>query len=698
MSATDHRVLLIARDSAEAEMVRAACAETGGPAFAVEWVGQLAAGIERLKGGRVDGVILALFLPDSEGLATFERVSETAPGVPVLIVCDAGDELLAIAAMERGAQDYLLTTGLDSVSLRHALSTMIRRSAMTNALSISQERANITLNSIGEGVLSIDTTGHITYLNVAAERITGWTRGKGLGRPIAEVFQVVDGTTRKQVPNLLELAVERREAMALTSHGVLIRRDGREIAIEDSAAPIHDRQGQVTGAVAVFHDVSAARALSLKLSHSAHHDALTGLPNRILLNDRLDRALVSAHRHRSRRRSLAVMFVDVDRFKQINDSLGHEIGDQLLRSISERLTTSVRSSDTVSRLGGDEFVVVLTEMQHGDNIAGIATKILAILVEPHRASGHELQVTASIGVSVYPDDGEDAETLLRHADLAMYHAKESGRSSYQFFRPDMSARAIERQSIEHELRDALDRQEFVLHYQPEIDLESGSTIGAEALIRWQHPTRGLLPPAQFVSIAEDSGLIVPMSQWALREACRQARAWQDAGLPPMPVAVNVSPVWFQNPGFHESVRGTLNDSGLDARYLELELTESVLMAHGVPTLSVLRGVKAMGVHLTLDDFGTGYSSLSHLKEFPLDVLKVDRSLVHGITEATDGAPIVLAAIRMGNSLSMRVIAEGIESAEQVAFLRDQHCSEGQGFYFSLPLAAEEFAMRLHQQG
>jgi diguanylate cyclase (GGDEF)-like protein/PAS domain S-box-containing protein len=698
MSATEQRILLIARQSAETEVVRAACGETHDPGFAVECVEQLAAGLERLQRGQIDGVVLALFLPDSQGLATFERVSEAAPRVPVLIVCDAGDEPLARAAMERGAHDYLLTTLLDAASVRHALGSMIRRSAAMDALVIAQEHADITLDSIGEGVLSIDTALHVTYLNVAAERMTGLTREIAAGRPFAEVFQLVDGTTRAKLPNPLEVAVERGGEVPFTLRGVLIRRDGHEIAIDASAAPIRDRQGRLTGAVVVFRDASAAHALSLKLSHSAHHDALTGLPNRILLNDRLDRALASAHRHRRYRRSLAVMFVDVDHFKHINDSLGHQIGDQLLRSVSQRLITSVRSSDTVSRLGGDEFVVLLTEMKHADNIGGIATKILAILAEPHHASGHELHVTASIGVSVYPDDGADAETLLRHADLAMYQAKENGRSSFQFFRRDMSARAIERQAIEGELHGALDREEFVLHYQPEIDLESGSTIGAEALIRWQHPTRGLLPPAQFVPIAEDSGFIVPISQWTLHEACRQARAWQKAGLPPVPVAVNVSPVWFRSPGFLESVRGTLDLSGLESRYLELEFTEGVLMASGVSALSSLRGLKTMGVQLTLDDFGTGYSSLSHLNEFPLDVLKVDRSLVRGITEAPRGAPIVLAAIRMANSMSMRVIAEGIENAEQLALLRDQRCGEGQGFYFSLPLAAEQFATRLHRQG
>jgi len=465
------------------------------------------------------------------------------------------------------------------------------------------------------------------------------------------------------------------------------------MAIEDLIAPIHDRRGLVTGAVIVFHDVSAARARSLEMSHLAYHDALTDLPNRLLLNDRLARAIELARRHK---RQLAVLFMDVDRFKRINDSLGHQIGDQLLRSVAEQLTRCVRSSDTVSRQGGDEFVILLSEIEQASHAIVSVRKILAAIAEPHQIAGHEIHITASIGVSLYPDDGHDAETLLRHADSALYHAKERGCGRYQFFQADLNLRAVERQSLEHGLRRALDRHEFILHYQPKIDLETGVMVGAEALIRWRHPNRGLLPPIQFVPLAEDSGLIVPLGQWVLREACRQARAWQEAGLRLMPVAVNVSALEFRSPGFLEGVRRSLEDARLESRYLELELTESVLMAHAESTVSLLRGLKDLGLQLALD-FGTGYSSLSYLKEFPIDALKVDESFVRGISDGRCGAPIVLAIISLGKSLHHRVIAEGIETAEQLAFLQAQGCGEGQGFYFSRPLAAEQFGKLLVQR-
>jgi diguanylate cyclase (GGDEF)-like protein len=388
------------------------------------------------------------------------------------------------------------------------------------------------------------------------------------------------------------------------------------------------------------------------------------------------------------------MFVDLDRFKYINDSLGHVVGDQLLRAVAEQLTMCVRSSDTVSRQGGDEFVLVLSEMTHASDAVVSAKKILAAVAEPHFVLGHELHITATIGVSVYPEDGHDVETLVRNADTAMYHAKECGSGCYQFFQRDMNVRAVERQSLEHGLRRALGRQEFILHYQPKMDLESGGMSGAEALIRWRHPDRGLMLPTQFVPIAEDSGLIVPIGRWVLGEACRQAQAWQDAGLRPMPVAVNVSAVEFWSPDFLDDVRRIVEQTRLKPCYLELELTESVLMAHGESTVSVLRGLKALGVQLALDDFGTGYSSLSYLNEFPIDALKVDESFVRTITDDPHGAPIVCAVISMAKSLNQRVIAEGVETVEQLTFLRAQHCDEGQGYYFNRPLAAEQFAKLL----
>jgi EAL domain-containing protein (putative c-di-GMP-specific phosphodiesterase class I) len=355
------------------------------------------------------------------------------------------------------------------------------------------------------------------------------------------------------------------------------------------------------------------------------------------------------------------------------------------------LTMCVRESDAVSRHGEDQFVILLSEIEQASHAIVSVRKILAAIAEPHDVAGHGLRITASIGVSLYPDDGDDAETLLRNADSAMCHAKDRGRSRYQFFQADMNLRAAERESLEVGLRHALDRHEFTLHYQPRIDLETGGMLGAEALIRWRHPDRGLLAATEFVPVAEDSGLIVPIGQWVLREACRQARAWQDAGLRLIPVAVNVSAVEFRSPGFLDSVRVSLEQTRLESRYLELELTESALMAHAGSAVSLLHELKDLGLQVALDGFGRGYSSLSHLKEFPIDALKVDESFVRGIADDLHGAPIVVAIIGMGKSLHHRVIAGGIETAGQFAFLQSQGCGEGQGFYFSRPVAAEQFA-------
>jgi len=527
----------------------------------------------------------------------------------------------------------------------------------------------------------------VTYLNPVAERMTGWPRHEALGKPLADVFRIIDAATRDAAVNPMDQAMQLDDVVALTPNCLLIRRDGTETPIEDSASPIHDRAGHVIGAVIVFHDVSAARALAAQALYLAQHDFLTGLPNRMLFNDRLIQAIASARRHSHR---LAVLFLDLDRFKHVNDSLGHAIGDGLLESVSRRLVTCVRGSDTVSRQGGDEFVVLLPELAHPDDAAATAHKIVAALVAPHDVADHHLHVTVTIGIGIFPDDGPNAETLIKCADTAMYHGKEKGRNTYQFFERAMNARAVERQSIEVGLHRALKQREFLLHYQPKIDLETGATTGAEALIRWLHPERGLMLPKGFVPIAEDCGLIVPIGQWVLREACRQARAWIDEGRRPLPVAVNISAVEFRHPRFLENVRNVLRDSRLDAPYLELELTETSLLQHADSTTLTLHVLKDMGVHVAIDDFGTGYSSLSCLRQLPTSVLKIDQSFVHEISADPAGTSIVCAVISMGRSLGHRVIAEGVETAEQLAFLRAQHCGEGQGYYFSRPLAADEF--------
>ena len=680
-----HTVLLLQDNAADATAIRRALSESSDQFFQIESVRSLSEGLSWLAGkSPVSAIVLDLFLPDSSGIETFDKLLLAARQIPILVLTNSHGEALAKLAVQRGAQDYLLKERLDSYLLPKTLDSMIERAANAEALFDEKERAQVTLNSIGDAVVSTDVEGHVTYLNVVAEAMTGWPLQQAKGLPLETVFRIIDGTTRAAVKNPMKLAILENKTVGLTPNCILLRRDGVEAAIEDSAAPIHDRQGRVTGAVMVFHDVTAARALSVRLSHLAEHDSLTGLPNRLLLNDRLTQAIVLAERHR---KQLAVLFLDIDRFKHINDSMGHAVGDRLLQSVAERLVACVRSSDTVSRQGGDEFIILLSELTDAQDAAASAEKILLALAKPYCIDEHDLYMTASIGIVAYPDDGADADTLVKNADVAMYHAKNSGRGNYQFFKPEMHTRAIERHSIESGLRAAIERHELVLLYQPRVTLETGTTVGVEALVRWHHPKRGLLCPAKFIPIAEECGIIDRVGHWVLREACRQAKAWQDAGLPPMRIAVNMSAVEMRAKGFVAGVRAILAETGLAPRFLELELTESLLMQDSHFTAGILRALKGMGVHLALDDFGTGYSSLSYLKRFPIDTLKIDQSFVRDITTDNDAASIVSAIISMGDSLHLRVVAEGVETREQLVFLQEHGCHEGQGFYFSPPVIA-----------
>jgi diguanylate cyclase (GGDEF)-like protein len=433
-----------------------------------------------------------------------------------------------------------------------------------------------------------------------------------------------------------------------------------------------------------------ARKMNIEYAQrsAAQHDFLTGLPNRMLLNDRVNQAIIFAARLDKK---VAVLFLDLDGFKHINDSLGHAIGDKLLQSIAKRLVKCVRATDTVSRQGGDEFVVLLSEMAHSEDAAIGARRLLQAFAEAHSIDQHELHVTASIGVSVYPDDGLDAETLIKNADLAMYQSKDDGRQNYQFFETAMNVRAVARQSIEESLRRALERKEFTLVYQPKVSLKTGGITGAEALLRWTHPTRGPVSPAEFIPVAEDSGLILAIDRWVLREACAQAYAWVDAGLPVITMAVNVSAMEFRDEKFLESTFGILRQTGLHPKFLELELTESVLMKRLASTESILKTLRASGVQLAIDDFGTGYSSLSYLGKFPMDVIKIDQSFVRQIASGPDEASIVTAMISMGRSLNLRVVAEGVETRDELLFLQAHQCDEAQGFYFSRPLVPDQFA-------
>jgi diguanylate cyclase (GGDEF)-like protein len=436
--------------------------------------------------------------------------------------------------------------------------------------------------------------------------MTGWCRSEAIGQPLNRVFQIIDGATRKTAHDPMKMAVEQNRTVGLTANCVLVRRDGFESAIEDSAAPIHDRAGRIIGAVIVFHDVSAARAMSLQMTYSAQHDVVTNLPNRLLLNDRVAQSISLARRQH---RLVAIIFMDLDQFKVINDSLGHAVGDKLLQSVSQRLLDTLRGSDTVSRQGGDEFVILLSSIDSREHAAVSVNRIMLALSKSHAIGDQQLHINASFGIAMYPEDGENTETLVQNADTAMYHAKESGRNRYRFFDSTMNERVVERQSVESDLRLALERNEFRLHYQPQVNLMSGRITGAEALIRWDRAEQGLVPPDHFIPVAENCGLIVDIGKWVMREACRQARIWQDFGHLPIPVAINVSAVEFSDQSFVAGLRTTLAETGVDPHSLEIELTERVLMKDVEATASMLGELKTLGLRVAIDDFGTGYPDI-----------------------------------------------------------------------------------------
>ena len=436
----------------------------------------------------------------------------------------------------------------------------------------------------------------------------------------------------------------------------------------------------------LHHDLEERKRVEQSIRYMAHHDALTGLPNRSLFRDRLTHAMAQADRYHQR---LAVMFLDLDRFKAINDTLGHNVGDQLLTIAAERLRSCVRDSDTVARLGGDEFTVVVEDIIEDHDAAAVAQKILDTLSQPFNLYGHEVFISVSVGITLYPSDDDNADNLLRNADSAMYRAKEFGRNNFQFYVADMNIKARERLMLESSLRRALDRNEFMLYYQPRVDLLSGRVIGAEALLRWRHPEMGLVPPSEFIPILDETGMIIPVGDWALREACRQNREWQDMGLPPIRVAVNLSVRQFMQKDLADTIIRALDAAGLSAEHLEVEITEALFLEHNQTNIITLARLKNMGIHISIDDFGTGYSSLSYLKRLPIDTLKIDQSFVRDIGDP-DNKAIASAIIAMAASLRLNVLAEGVETDEQLAFLRAQGCNEIQGFAFSHPLPAQEF--------
>jgi diguanylate cyclase (GGDEF)-like protein/PAS domain S-box-containing protein len=551
----------------------------------------------------------------------------------------------------------------------------------------SEQKLRLHAHQAPLAFIEWDLSFRVVEWNPAAERIFGYSRQEALGRHAASLI-AAERSCDTIAALWKRLLIDKHSAQVTIENRT---KGEHSIACEWYYTPLVDAQGRVLSVMTLAQDVTANHQAQERLNYIAYHDELTGLPNRSLYNDRLSQAMIEARRQG---RYVGVMLLDIDHFKMVNDTMGHEAGDELLRDIGKRLSVCVRESDTVARFGGDEFGLVLADMADPRDAIFVSQKMLDSFAPPFFVGGRELFVGPSIGITIYPVDSDDLDGLVKNADSAMYHAKAQGRNNFQFYSTDLTARAQSRLDMETSLRRALERREFLLHYQPKVSLETGTMTGVEALIRWQHPDLGMVPPLDFIGIAEESGLILPIGEWVLRAACQQVKRWHDEGLARVKLAVNLSTKQFRHSRLKETLAGVLAETGFDPRYLEFEITESVLMESSAAVSEVLAELKAMGISISVDDFGTGYSSLSYLKRFPIDALKIDRSFVRDVPEDHDDAAIVRAIIAMSRSLRMKVIAEGVETEEQQQFLRAEGCDEIQGFLSGCPVPPDDLLQRL----
>lgn len=677
------KILLIEDHKPDAIILRELLREEGNQSWALQHVLRLDDALMLLTQEHFDLALLDLSLPDAFGQEAFKRLHQRAPNLPIIVLTGLDDQALAMELAQEGAQDYLVKGHLNSGILYRAIHYAVERKRSEVKLRLAATVFDSTL----EGILITDAKTNIISANQAFCAITGY-----------ELSELIEHTPKLLKSARHSKAFFRQLWAILNKTGqwrgeIWNRRKNGEIFptwVNISSVP--NATGEhISHYVAVFTEITELKLSEERLNYLAHHDPLTGLPNRLLFKDRLEQAVLHTHRQKC---MIAIMFLDLDRFKLINDTLGHATGDELLIAVAERLRRCTREIDTIARLGGDEFAIILSSMQQEEDVEHVARKIIQSLSSVYFVGGHEVFITTSIGIVLYPDIHADRSKLLENADVAMYHAKKNGRNNYQFYSADMNAAAFERLMLETNLRRALERNEFKLFYQPQVDVQTNQITGVEALIRWQHPELGLVSPNEFIPLLEETGLIISVGEWVIHTACQQVREWLDKGFSPLTMAVNLSARQFRQPNLVETIESILHQYQLPPELLELELTESTIMDSIDNTVAILKQLRHMGIKIAIDDFGTGVSSLGYLKYFPIDTLKISHDFVLNLPKDTVDASIATAVISLTRSMQISSVAEGVENDEQLAFLQGQECERIQGYLFSHPLPAESMTQLL----
>jgi diguanylate cyclase (GGDEF)-like protein/PAS domain S-box-containing protein len=681
-------LLLIEDNPGDADLIREMLAEES--ALELTWASSLEGGCNCLQKKSFSLILLDLSLPDSLGLTTYFKMHHAAPHIPIVVLTGNKDESVGLLAVKGGAQDYLVKGLANAQLLLRTISYAVERKRFELTLAENEKKLRSIVESVREVIFHINSQGVFTVLNSAWTKLLGFPAAEYLGKPIHECIYAEDRPrSEEKIEQLL-----RQEYESSRFEVRFLDRNAKPLWMEVDITRSIDDKGQVIGIAGTLSDISQRKKHEEKLVYMATHDDLTGLPNRNLFEDRLNQAIAQATRMKQ---MVAVIFLDLDHFKMVNDSMGHDQGDILLRIVASRLVESVRSIDTVARLGGDEFVIVLTDLETDMDAIFIANKILKLFEQPVCLRSQELYAAGSIGIAMFPRDGENVGQLVRNADTAMYRSKDLGRNQVCFYSPEMNAKLFEQLTLENDLRRAIHNDELKVLYQPKLTLSTGRLMGFEALLRWQHPTRGMIGAEEVITMAESSDLILKIGRWVLHTACKQMAHWQQLGYSGLTIAVNLSLRQFWQNDLVQSTVDILAETGLPADQLELEITESNIMRNPDETISTLHKLNDMGITLSIDDFGTGYSSLSYLKRFPIDTLKIDQSFVRDITDDPDAAAITQAIIALAHTMNLHVIAEGVQTEPQFDLLQQWNCDAMQGYLFSMPLTCTAALDMLQQQ-